>query len=221
MQYPRARLLIFARAPVPGQAKTRLIPALGAEGAARLQQRLTERLVEIMVAQRLCPLELWVTPDAGRAVFRALQQRQGLSLRVQRGADLGARMAVACEQALRQSDCVVLIGTDCPALTPELIARTLETLQRKDAVLGPAEDGGYVLFALKRLEPALFKEIPWGTEQVAELTRERMRTLGWTWDELPVLWDLDRPEDLPRLRLCLPDLLYISNSGNGSSHSII
>jgi rSAM/selenodomain-associated transferase 1 len=207
MQYPHARLLIFAKAPIPGETKTRLIPALGAEGAARVQRRLTERLVEVMLAERLCPVDLWVTPDARDPQFHALKQRHRLSLRVQRGTNLGARMAAAFEDALRRSDSVVLIGTDCPPLTPDLIAQSLEMLQHADAVLGPAEDGGYVLLASQRPGSSLFHEIPWGTEQVAELTRQRMRTLGWTWGELPVLWDLDRPEDLLRAREQYPELL--------------
>lgn len=211
MRYPRARLLIFAKAPIPGKTKTRLIPALGAEGAACLQQWLTERLVNTMLAERLCPMELWVTPDARHPHFLGLQKSHRLSLHVQRGADLGARMAAASKDALRRSDFVVLIGTDCPALTTALIARSLETLRDVDAVLGPAEDGGYVLLALKRPESALFLDMPWGTDRVAELTRQRMCSLGWTWGELPILWDLDRPEDLSRMPGYLPRLLNWSN----------
>ena len=200
MQYPQARLLIFTKAPVPGQVKSRLIPTLGAEGAARLQRRLTRRLVEMMAESGVCPVELWVAPDAGHPLFDDLKQRYGLPIHVQRGQDLGERMAMACAEALGRADRVVLIGSDSPPLTPPLIGRALAELQGADAVLGPAEDGGYVLLALKRAETALFERIPWGTERVAELTRERMRALDWRWQELPELWDLDRPEDLLRLR---------------------
>ena len=199
MQYPQARLLIFTKAPVPGQVKSRLIPTLGAEGAARLQRRLTRRLVEMMVESGVCPVELWVAPDAGHPLFDDLKQRYGLPIHVQRGRDLGERMAMACAEALGRADRVVLIGSDSPPLTPAAIGRALAELQWVDAVLGPAEDGGYVLLALKRAEPALFERMPWSTERVAELTRERMHALDWRWRELPESWDLDRPEDLPRL----------------------
>ena len=200
MQFPQARLLIFTKAPVAGQVKSRLIPALGAEGAARLQEQLTRRLVERMARSGVCQLELWVAPNARHPLFDELKQRHGLPVHLQRGGDLGERMALAFAEALRRSQQVVLIGSDCPPMTEKVIERSLEELERVDAVMSPAEDGGYVLLALKRPEPALFEGIPWGTPRVAELTRERMRALGWHWYELPELWDLDRPEDLPRLK---------------------
>jgi len=198
-RYPQGRLLIFSKAPQPGLAKRRLIPALGAEGAARLQQRLTRRLVAMMAASGICPLELWVTPDPEHPLFIELQRHHDLTIHTQRGRDLGERMQNAFSAALGRAQQVVLIGSDCPVLTPALIGRALDGLQHADAVLGPAEDGGYVLLALKRVDPALFAELPWGTDQVAELTRQRLRARNWRWHELPPLWDLDRPEDLPRL----------------------
>ena len=203
MQYPQARLLIFTKAPLPGQVKSRLIPALGAEGAASLQERLTRRLVGFMAERGVCPVELWVAPDAAHPLFDDLKRRYGLPIHVQRGRDLGERMATACAEALGRAQRVVLIGSDCPLLTPAMIGLALSEMQWADAVLGPAEDGGYVLLALKRAAPTLFERMPWSTERVAELTRERMRALDWRWHELPELWDLDRPEDLLRLRECL------------------
>lgn len=202
MLFSHARLLIFIKAPLPGQVKSRLIPLLGAAGAARLQERLTRRLVGMMAESGVCPLELWVAPDTDHPLFEDLQRRWGLPVHLQRGRDLGERMATACTEALGRARRVALIGSDCPALTPPLIGRALAELQGVDAVLGPAEDGGYVLLALKRAEPVLFEGMPWSTERVAELTRERMRSLRWRWRELPELWDLDRPADLLRLREC-------------------
>jgi glycosyltransferase A (GT-A) superfamily protein (DUF2064 family) len=95
---------------------------------------------------------------------------------------------------------VVLIGTDCPPLDGDYLARALAAMADRDAVLGPAEDGGYVLLGLWRAAPELFADMPWGTDRVAALTRQRMAALGWRWAELPMLWDLDRPEDLARYR---------------------
>ncbi len=152
-------------------------------------------------------MELWVAPDASHPLFDDLERRYGLSIHVQCGRDLGERMATACAEALERAERVVLVGSDCPLLTPAMIVRALVELGWADAVLGPAEDGGYVLLALKRAEPALFERIPWSTERVAGLTRERMRVLDWRWHELPELWDLDRPEDLLRLREDLSGLV--------------
>ena len=195
--------MIFAKAPVPGRVKTRLIPALGARRAARLQARLTHDLIGRMVEGAVCPSELWAS-GARDPSFLALQARFGFPIRPQRGGDLGVRMELACRETLRSADAVVLVGTDCPLLTPDRIASALEMLGEVDVVLGPAEDGGYVLLALKRVDGSLFRGIPWGTERVAELTRRRLSGLGWTWHEQPPLWDLDRPEDLSRLGKDLP-----------------
>jgi glycosyltransferase A (GT-A) superfamily protein (DUF2064 family) len=112
-------------------------------------------------------------------------------------------MSQACREATRRAQAVVLIGTDCPLVTPAAIVDALARLSGADAVLGPAEDGGYVLLALKRFDPDVFREIPWGSAQVADLTRRRMRGLGWAWEEQSRLWDVDRPEDLPRLKAYL------------------
>ena len=109
-------------------------------------------------------------------------------------------MQTAAAGALQQGEIVLLIGVDCPALTPNHLARALSWLdQGADAVLGPAEDGGYVLLGLRRPAPAVFAEMPWGSERVLALTRERMARLDWDWRELETLWDLDRPPDYERL----------------------
>lgn len=206
MQYPRSRLLIFSKAPIVGTVKTRLIPVLGAVGAANLQRRLTQRLVAAVSAAALCPLELWVTPDVRHPFFQQLASRYAVRLQQQNGENLGERMAHASQTALTCAESVLLIGTDCPLLDPDWIAQALQSLSRYDAVLGPAEDGGYVLIGLKRPHAALFQAMPWGSDVVAELTRQRLRAAGWRWLELPCLWDVDRPEDLPRLYRWLPEL---------------
>lgn len=197
-RFPQARLLIFAKAPQPGRVKTRLIPAIGAQAAAKLHQRLASDTLQRMSAADLCPLELWVSPDAEQPFFRDMQRRHGMSLHVQQGANLGERMYNAAADALTRADSVALIGTDCPPLSGDHLADALAGLQRHDAMLGPAEDGGYVLLALKRAEWRLFDAVPWGTGEVADITRRRLRQLDWQWRELPLLWDLDRPQDLSR-----------------------
>jgi glycosyltransferase A (GT-A) superfamily protein (DUF2064 family) len=107
-------------------------------------------------------------------------------------------MCWAAERGLSQGTAVVLIGTDCPEMDAHYVRSAIRALMGRDAVLGPAEDGGYVLLALKRPGRGLFKGVPWGTEEVASVTRQRMAALGWKWLELPTLWDLDRPADLER-----------------------
>jgi glycosyltransferase A (GT-A) superfamily protein (DUF2064 family) len=108
-------------------------------------------------------------------------------------------MLDAAVDALGRCSTAVLVGTDSPLLDAGYLEQALEALEARDAVLGPAEDGGYVLLGLRRAAPELFTRIPWGTGQVAAITRERMVSLGWDWVELLELWDVDRPADLKRL----------------------
>lgn len=197
-RHPDARILIFAKAPVPGQAKTRLIPALGPEGAASLAEALLERLVTGLASARLAHLELWCAPDTEHPLFAQLAAREGLGRYPQRGADLGERLRAGAEDALSRGARVLLIGADIPDLDASYCEQALDALRSVDCVMGPAEDGGYVLLGLKRPAPLLFERMPWGTHEVGQLTRVRIQRLGWRHRELPTLWDLDRPEDLER-----------------------
>jgi len=199
LQFTNDRILIFAKAPEPGRAKTRLIPALGAARAAEFYGELLESTVKRLSAAGISPLHCCCTPDTDHPVFQRLAIDFGVKLEVQVGDDLGARMEYAARKALAEADSVTLIGGDCPLLEPLHLTQTLKWLQQgEDAVLGPAEDGGYVLLGLKRVDRALFQQIPWGGERVLDLTRRRLKILGWSWRELELLWDLDRPEDLER-----------------------
>lgn len=201
MQFPDARVLIFAKAPRPGRVKTRLIPRLGADGACLLYGMLLERLVRVTAAARLCPVECWCVPAADDPLFAYLRDQPGMTLHSQRGGDLGERMHQAAREALTRASAVLLIGADCPVLGAAHLRRALVWLdQGTDAVLTPVEDGGYVLLGLCKAESALFEDVPWGTGRVLQITRERLRSLGWRWRETETLWDLDRPEDLERLR---------------------
>ena len=139
------RVAVFARAPVPGEAKTRLIPMLGAEGAARLHAGLVLHALRVAIAADLGPVELWCAPDCDHPFFMQCAEGLGVSLRTQRGADLGRRMACAFASAVCENAPLVVIGSDCPALTPALLREAAEALQSHDAVIAPAEDGGYVL----------------------------------------------------------------------------
>jgi rSAM/selenodomain-associated transferase 1 len=182
-------IIVFARAPVPGAAKTRLIPALGEWGAARLHERLTRHAVRTALAAGCGRVEIHGTRR--HSFFDSL----GLSFRVQRGRDLGERM----HHALGRNPGAILIGTDCPALTAADLRRAARLLcGGYEAVLAPAEDGGYALIALRRVAPEIFRNIAWGTSSVYEETVKRLA--GYRWRALRTVWDVDRPEDLPRLR---------------------
>ena len=200
MLFKQSAILIFAKAPLEGQVKTRLIPALGAEGATGLYRRLLANLVNSLVEERLAAIELWCAPDAAHPDFQKMQQLPRLTLHEQLGGDLGERMANAVIDARQRHRHLVLLGVDCPALTVAMLQQVFSWLADDvDAVLGPAEDGGYVLLGLNRTTECLFQGIPWGSGAVAEMTRQCMRKLEWSWRELPELWDLDRPEDLLRM----------------------
>lgn len=190
---------VYARAPVPGAAKTRLIPALGAAGAASLHARLVQRMLREAVDAGLGPVELWCAPDSAHPFFSACAARFGVRLRTQAGADLGARMAHTVEQALSDAAAVLIVGSDIPALDAAHLRRAADAVHAADAVFIPAEDGGYVLVGLERAQPGLFEGIGWGGAAVMDQTRARASALGLRLAELEPLWDIDRPEDLARL----------------------
>jgi rSAM/selenodomain-associated transferase 1 len=189
---------VLARSPVPGRAKTRLIPLLGPAGAARLHRELVRRTIGTALAARLGPVVLWCAPDPRHPFFRALQRATGLPCRAQPDGDLGARMHAAFV-ADAAAGPLLLLGTDCPPLTPAHLARASQALHAgHDAAFLPAEDGGYVLVGLRRPQPALFADMPWGSETVMARTRERAACLGLHVWEGQTLWDVDRPEDVAR-----------------------
>lgn len=197
-------IAVFARAPVAGSAKTRLIPALGAAGSARVHRRLTLHTLATSRRAELGEVFLYAAPDAGHRFFRALRQHCAVRLRGQTGVDLGARMAAAFAA---HGGPLLLVGSDCPALQVEHLVAAAAALGERPSAAGeanaavfiPAEDGGYVLVGLRRPEPRLFVNIEWGSARVMEQTRRRLRELRLPWVELPALWDVDRPADLARL----------------------
>lgn len=195
----RVRVVVMAKAPVPGFAKTRLVPALGAAGAARLAARLLDHALAQARAADLGPLTLCCAPDASHPAFVAQAAAGGVVLTRQGEGDLGARMRRAFEQAFTQADRVLLIGTDAPALDAACLRQASLALAQADAVLVPAADGGYALIGLRRLPPRLFEAMPWSTDAVLALTRERLAEAGLRHVELAPLHDIDRPVDLVHL----------------------
>lgn len=194
------RILVFAKAPTPGQAKTRMIPALGENGAAELHRQLLERTLHTALAAGVGPVELWCAPDSTDPYFASCARRFGVALQDQGAGDLGTRMAHALVTALADGSPALLIGSDCPALTPEYLRQAAAACAGDmQAVFGPAEDGGYVMIGVTCKPSAqLFEGMAWGGAKVMQETRRRLARLGWRWIELATLWDVDRPEDLPR-----------------------
>ncbi len=194
-----SRVAVFAKAPIPGEVKTRLIPALGEQGAAALQGALVTRAIETAVETGIGPVELWCSPQAGHPFFAECSRRFGVPLMQQGEGDLGARMQRAFDAMLSQVARALLVGSDVPPMTPDYLrAADTALAEGYDAVLGPAEDGGYVLIGLRRVVPDLFEHVRWSDPDVLAVTRTRIACLGWRHFELPTLWDVDRPQDLKR-----------------------
>jgi len=202
-----SRVPVFPRAAVSGEVKPRLIPRLGADGAARLQHALTERIVQTALAAGIGQVELWCTPDVSHPSLRAFEAR-GVVLHDQGQGDLGRRMQRAIEHAVANGDIAVLIGSDCPCLSDADLRCAAQAVQQdSDVAFVPAEDGGYVLIAARKCSPRLFEGIAWGSDTVMDATRQRLRELGWSWQELPQRWDIDRPQDYDRLLREQPALM--------------
>jgi len=190
-------IAILAKAPRPGFAKTRLAPVLGADGAANLQARFIERTVTTAQTAAIGPVTLWVTPDRHHPAFQTIAALLGVTLAEQPDGDLGDRMLAAIAAA---NGPVIVIGTDCPALTPEHLRAAARALaDGVDVVIVPVDDGGYGLIGMQRPEPALFAGMAWSTSSVMAETRRRLTRLGLSWREPAHLWDVDEPADLERL----------------------
>lgn len=196
----RSALLVFAKAPEPGTVKTRLIPLLGKETAAKLYSALLVNCIAMATQWQNQGIQLWCFPDGTHPWFTRLQKNFPLTLHTQVGNDLGQRMHYAFQQALKDFDAAVIIGSDCPTINAALLDQAFQALYAgKDAVIAPAEDGGYVLMGLKKPVWTLFSDIHWGTGQVFEQTQQRLQQLQLSWQALDVQWDVDRPVDLERL----------------------
>jgi rSAM/selenodomain-associated transferase 1 len=202
--------MVFCKAPVAGQVKTRLAHSLAGDAernaqlVARLHAQLAWHCLAAMTKRTLAKVELWCAPTVDHPFFLRCERELGVTLMKQEAGGLGERMARAFDHALSQSRYAVVVGTDCPVLDCNYIDVAFTCLQaEKGTVIGPAEDGGYVLLGLSRQQPALFKGIPWGEADVLEMTLARVKGRLAT---LPVLWDVDRAADLRRLVTQVPGL---------------
>ena len=190
------RIVIFAKAPVPGKVKTRLIPALGAEAAAILAATMLHRTAAEALDSEVGSVELCMDPPSGHPDWMG-QVPLDVIATPQGEGDLGERLARAARRVLAAGDRVLLIGTDCPELDRDRLAAAAAALERHDAVIHPTQDGGYALLGLGRFDPSLFEGIAWSTDQVAAQTIARIEALGWSLHVGETLRDIDVPGDLP------------------------
>lgn len=193
------RLLVFAKAPQAGAVKTRLMPALGAQGAANLALRLLQHTLAQALAAGVGPVELCMSPGPTDPAWAHVPLPDTLTLSAQGAGDLGERMARALQRTTAHGQPVLLLGTDCPALTAPLLQQLARQLSQHESVLVPVADGGYSLIGLKSPCPSLFTAMPWSTAAVAHQTRLRLAAVGLSLWESPVLHDLDEPADLVHL----------------------
>ncbi|MBI5660047.1 MAG: TIGR04282 family arsenosugar biosynthesis glycosyltransferase [Nitrosomonadales bacterium] len=193
------RIIIFAKAPQPGFAKTRLIPALGAERAAGLARRMLCNTLQEALAAGIGPVELCVTPEVNQAAWQGIHLPAGIEITGQGDGDLGARLARASERALKNATPILLIGTDCAEMSGGLLREAAQALRGHDAVIHCAADGGYALLGFKKFDPSLFGDIPWSTSAAAATTIARIGHLGWSLLAGQTLHDVDEPQDLKYL----------------------
>lgn len=193
------RTIVLAKAPQPGYAKTRLIPALGAEGAAHLARCMLDDTLDYALAAGLGPIELRVSPMIDAPDWQAIPIPAGIEVAAQGDGDLGARLARAAECAINRGESILLIGTDCVEMSDFLLKEAAGALEQYDAIIYSTADGGYALLGLNRYHPMLFSDIAWSTDTVAFETIFRIAQLGWSLHIGTMLHDIDEPEDLYRL----------------------
>lgn len=191
-----ARIVIFAKAPIPGMAKTRLIPALGEVGAARLAHKFLLATLDEAVAAGVGDPELCVTPPPDDPRWQSFLAKGGTSRTDQGDGDLGERLARAAKRVSLAGENIVLIGTDCPALDRDRLRAAAAALRKFDAIIHPTFDGGYALLGLRSYDPSIFEGIRWSGPVVAADTISRIHALGWTLFVGETLQDIDEPEDL-------------------------
>jgi len=200
-KYPDIRLIMMARAPVAGQVKSRLARSIGNRRAAGIHHNMVQAQISKLLAANICPLELHVCPKVQHPLFMALRRRGVVRLERQFGDNLGSRMFHAIQSGLKRADSVVLIGADVPGISVEQIRQVCELLSGKnELVIMPADDGGYGLLAMRKLDAGLFRGVNWGTHRVCQQTVRRAMQLGIRYRLFSNCNDIDYQRDLPRLQ---------------------
>ncbi|HEY9202068.1 MAG TPA: TIGR04282 family arsenosugar biosynthesis glycosyltransferase [Gammaproteobacteria bacterium] len=200
-------LIVFAKAPVEAQCKTRLIPLLGESGATKFYKDLLQHCLLTVSQLDNTDIALYVTPHTQHPFLQQLVSDYHTILQLQQGRDLGERMHHAMQQGLQDYQRVVLIGSDCPGITPGYLERAFATLQHSDLVIGPAKDGGYVLIGGQRISAEIFANTRWSSEQVFEQCLRNIHHAGYSHQCLAPQQDIDTPEDFLHNQLQLQTLL--------------
>ena len=190
------RIIIFAKAPIAGKVKTRLVGSLGAQKAAELAKIMLFTTLEMAISSSARLVELRVEPQIENEDWFDISLPNSIEIKPQGVGDLGAKMARAAKEAIVKGEYAILIGTDCPELDVNLIEEIIGDLAGNDCVLVPAFDGGYVLLALRKFDSSIFEGIAWGTGEVADMTTEKVQALGLKLLVKTPLHDIDIEEDL-------------------------
>ena len=198
-RYPDACIIIFARAPEHGRVKTRLAAGIGADAALVVYRQLLEHTLQTVAGSQLAPFELHIEGDMAHPFVQHIAAQTGAKLVMQEGDDLGERMYRALDQALQHCETALVIGTDCPVMDAAYLEHALRQLAGSTGVvLGPSEDGGYVLIGTSQADKRVFRPISWGCDSVMQQTRTALGAAGINFSELDVLWDIDYAEDFRR-----------------------
>ena len=197
--YGDSVILVYAKAPVAGKVNTRLIADIGVQAATELQFDLIHHRLTMLAEANLCDLRLLCAPDQQHEAFLSCKKQYPITLHKQPGDDLGARMFNGIDDALQEYKYCIVIGTDAPALGAEKIKQAIEVLHDgTEVVFVPAEDGGYVLVAMRQAYKCLFENISWGSAQVMQQSRDILNKNNIPFRELAYCWDVDEPEDYQR-----------------------
>jgi rSAM/selenodomain-associated transferase 1 len=204
---PSAVFLQFAKWPEAGRVKTRLMPELGAVGALDAHIRLSLAVLDNLCATGY-PVQFWWDrpvddrPGEAAAIIEELDGA-GLVQGIQQGGSLGERMHGALSQSLEEYDRALVVGSDCPSVDPDYARHAVACLADYDVVLGPSDDGGYVLIGASKVADGMLDNVAWGTPDVLAQTCERLKASGLSYYLLEPRWDVDEPEDWARfLRTC-------------------
>lgn len=197
MLFPDGRIMVFCKAPEPGQVKTRLAKSIGEIAAATVHEYLAWHCLKNLTESHVAPVELWCAPNISHNFFQYCEMEFGVVLKKQKGDSLGERMEHAFLSSQYEGQCSIVVGTDCPALNADYLASAFSGLENNDSVIGPAEDGGYVLLGLRKPQPQIFSNMPWGTSKVFDQTMLRFKG---DVKKIGMLWDVDHADDLIRLR---------------------
>jgi len=200
-RYPHIRLIMMARAPVVGQVKTRLAKSIGAQRAAGIYRNMAQAQIRKLLAANICPLELHVCPTVQHPFFIAMRCSGVVRVERQMGDNLGSRMLHALRSGLQRADAVILIGADVPGISIKQIEQVCMLLSdHKELIIMPADDGGYGLLGMSKVDAGLFRGVHWGTGRVCKQTVKRARQLGIRYRLFSSCYDIDYPRDLSRLR---------------------